>query len=325
MTTVGTPIESSAIPPVQSWYVRLIGLLHTLWRWTLKIGRVMLSIPRYILRKIANFILDKLPYFILLFLLMLLIIIFFWPRIFVSIHAGEAGVLYDRFGIGTVVDYVYPEGFHVVNPFNVMNVYNTRVQIILHDFTVLTKTGLPIELKIAVRFQPIYELVGVLHQEVGPEYPDKIILPQIESVLRRNIGQYTPEDIYTNKRGILTNIITLALEEVGRKYVIVDDIIIRTVQLPRTVETSIEQKLIEEQRYKTYEFILAREKEEAERKLIEAKGIRDYQAVISETLSPDLLRWQGIQATRAIAESENAKVVVIGNGEQGLPIILGAQ
>lgn len=297
----------------------------TAWHFMLRFLKVVVRFPKVILRKIANFILDKLPYFIVFFLILVLILVFFWNRIFISIKAGEAGVLYERFGIGTVVDYVYPEGFHIINPFNVMQIYNARMQIILHDFNVLTQTGLPIKLKIAVRFQPKYDLIAVLHQEVGPEYPDKIILPQIESVLRRNIGQYTPEDIYTNKEGILSNIITLALEEVGRKYVYVDEIIIRTVELPESVEKSIEDKLIEEQRAKMYDFILEKEKKEATRKEIEAQGIRNYQAIISETLSPELLRWQGVQATNNIAVSENAKVIVIGNGDQGLPVILGSQ
>lgn len=316
-------------PATQHWFSILRTYSSTffakVWYWTKSTIFFIIALPKKILRTIANFILDKLPYFILLFLVSALVIVFFWERIFISIHAGEGGVLYKRFGIGTVVDYVYPEGFYVVNPFNIMTIYTTRVQVILHDFTVLTKTGLPLELKIAVRFQPLYELIGMLHQEVGPDYPYKIILPQIESVLRRNIGQYSPEDIYTNKRGVLTNIITLALEEVGRKYVTVDDIIIRTVKLPDTVEASIEEKLIQEQRFKTYEFILAREIEEAKRKKIEAQGIRDYQEIVSQTLTPELLRWQGIQATQAIAESQNAKVVVVGNGENGLPIILGGQ
>ena len=255
----------------------------------------------------------------------MLLILYFWNRIFIVIGPGQAGALYRPLTSGTVTDYVYPEGLQVLFPLNTMTIYDTRVQVIQHDLTVLTNRGLPITLKLAIRFRPIYELVGVLHQQVGVDYPKKVILPQIESVLRRRIGQHSPEEIYTNKEGVLSNIIALAIEEVGQKFVEVDEIIIRTVELPKPVRTAIEEKLIYEQRHLAYKFRLEQEKQEAERKRIEALGIMVYQDIISSTLDENLLRWQGIQATLEIAKSENSKVVVIGSGEQGLPIILGNQ
>ena len=276
-------------------------------------------------QKIWRWAKGKLPYLITLVLVLTLLILYFWNRIFVVIGPGQAGALYRPLTSGTVTDYVYPEGLQVLFPLNKMTIYDTRVQVIQHDFTVLTNRGLPITLKLAIRFRPIYELVGVLHQQVGVDYPKKIILPQIESVLRRRIGQHSPEEIYTNKEGVLSNIIALAIEEVGQKFVEVDEIIIRTVELPKPVRTAIEEKLIYEQRHLAYKFRLEQEKQEAERKRIEALGIMVYQDIISSTLDENLLRWQGIQATLEIAKSENSKVVVIGSGEQGLPIILGNQ
>ena len=276
-------------------------------------------------QKIWRWVKGKLPYLITLVLVLTLLILYLWNRIFVVIGPGQAGALYRPLTSGTVTDYVYPEGLQVLFPLNKMTIYDTRVQVIQHDFTVLTNRGLPITLKLAIRFRPIYELVGVLHQQVGVDYPKKIILPQIESVLRRRIGQHSPEEIYTNKEGVLSNIIALAIEEVGQKFVEVDEIIIRTVELPKPVRTAIEEKLIYEQRHLAYKFRLEQEKQEAERKRIEALGIMVYQDIISSTLDENLLRWQGIQATLEIAKSENSKVVVIGSGEQGLPIILGNQ
>jgi len=276
-------------------------------------------------QKILRWVKGKLPYLITLVLVLTLLILYFWSRIFVVIGPGQAGALYRPLTSGTITDYVYPEGLQVLFPLNKMTIYDTRVQVIQHDFTVLTNRGLPITLKLAIRFRPIYELVGVLHQQVGVDYPKKIILPQIESVLRRRIGQHSPEEIYTNKEGVLSNIIALAIEEVGQKFVEVDEIIIRTVELPKPVRTAIEEKLIYEQRHLAYKFRLEQEKQEAERKRIEALGIMVYQDIISSTLDENLLRWQGIQATLEIAKSENSKVVVIGSGEQGLPIILGNQ
>lgn len=276
-------------------------------------------------QKILRWVKGKLPYLIALVLVLALLILYFWNRIFIVIGPGQAGALYRPLTSGTVTDYVYPEGLQVLFPLNTMTIYDTRVQVIQHDLTVLTNRGLPITLKLAIRFRPIYELVGVLHQQVGVDYPKKVILPQIESVLRRRIGQHSPEEIYTNKEGVLSNIIALAIEEVGQKFVEVDEIIIRTVELPKPVRTAIEEKLIYEQRHLAYKFRLEQEKQEAERKRIEALGIMVYQDIISSTLDENLLRWQGIQATLELAKSENSKVVVIGSGEQGLPIILGNQ
>ena len=254
-----------------------------------------------------------------------MVLFYYFKTIVVVIHPGEAGVMYRMFLGGTVTDYVYPEGLQLVPPWDKLYVYDLRIQTVKHDLAVLTNKGLPITLSLAISYRPQRELLGVMHQQVGPDYVNTIVVPQVESVLRKNIGKEDPEVIYSNKGGILNDIILLALEEASRKYVQIDDIIIRTVTLPEQVREAIEAKLVEQQREKSYEFKLARETQEAERKRIEAKGIRDYQAIIAETLTPDLLRWQGVHATLQISESQNAKVVVIGAGEQGLPIILGNQ
>ncbi|MFZ4535693.1 prohibitin family protein [Propionivibrio sp.] len=265
---------------------------------------------------------DRAPYIVVLSFILLFILVFLWSRVFIVIRPGEAGVLYRMLSSGTVTDHVYAEGLHIVLPLNTMYKYETRVQVAFHDISALTSSGLPIKLALAVRFQPIYELLGVLHQEVGPDYLNKIILPQIESVLRRNIGQYTPEDIYTNREGVLSRVITLALEEVGRKYIQVDDIIIRSVDLPDTVKISIENKLVNEQQFLAYNFRLKTEEEEAKRKKIEAEGQDTYQQIVGASLTDKLLQWHGIQATQELAKSPNAKVVVIGSGKNGLPLIL---
>jgi len=276
-------------------------------------------------KRFAHWFRDHLPIFVVLTLSIAILIVFLWSRIFIIIRAGEAGVMYRTFTTGTQTDVVYPEGLHVVWPFNELTRYTTRTQVLLHEFTVLTNRGLPITLRLAVRFHPIYELVGLLHQRVGPEYPERIILPQIESVLRRQIGQHSPEHIYTNKAGVLSNIITLAIEEVGRRYVNVEDIIIRELSLPESVRAAIESKLIFEQESLAYKFRLEREKREAERKRIEALGTMVYQDIISATLTDRLVKWQAVQATQDLAASENAKVVIIGSGKEGLPVILGNQ
>lgn len=273
-------------------------------------------------KKFGRVVSNSWPYIIVGLLVFLLVFAFLWNRIVITVNSGEAGVFYSRLFGGTEIDYVYPEGLYLILPWDNMTTYNARVQLMKHEFDVLTNKGLPIHVKIAVRFRPQYDLIAILHQQVGPDYVDKIIIPQIESVLRKNIGQYDPEDIYTNKQGILSKIIVLALEEIGRKYVQVDELIIRSLELPESVRKAIEDKLVNEQQYKAYEYKLAKEQEEAKRKRIEAKGIADYQEIVAQTLNEPLLRWQGIHATEELATSNNAKTVVIGAGKDGLPIIL---
>jgi len=260
---------------------------------------------------------------LVLIFIFVLTVVFLWPRIVHIVESGEVGVKYLLFSGGTVIDKVYPEGIHFTFPWDSMYIYNVRVQTKLHEFDVLTNMGLPIHLQLAIRFYPERDGVGVLHQELGPNYIESVVIPQIESVLRKNIGHYTPEEIYVNKEGVLSKIIVLAIEEAGQKFVRLDDIVIRRVDLPAPVREAIATKLIEEQKALAYTFILEKERQEAERKRIEAQGIQDYQNIISQTLNEQLIKWQGVQATLSLSESENAKIVVIGAGEQGLPIILG--
>jgi len=267
---------------------------------------------------------DNAPYLVLLGLLTTVVVVILWWRIVVIIEAGEGGVLYQPLYDGVVTDHVYTEGLYLVFPINTMTRYNARVQIILHEFEVLTNKGLPVKLTLAVRYRPIFELLGVLHQKVGPDYPNKIILPQIESVLRKGLGRHSPEEIYTNKNLLLSKLIARAIEEVGRKYVIVDDVIIRSVKLPEEVRTAIENKLVEEQKFLAYAFRIKSAQEEAKRKRIESEGIRDYAANIQATMSNKVLRWQGIQASLELAKSPNSKLVLIGGGKDGLPLILNA-
>ncbi len=273
-------------------------------------------------QRYSNWVNDKWPYLVLTGLTMTLIFIVLWHRVVIIVSSGEGGVLYKPFAGGTVIDKIYTEGLYLLLPFNQMTIYNTRVQIIRHEFDVLTNRGLPVTLRIAVRFRPIFELLGVLHQGVGIDYPQKIILPQIESVLRKGLGSHTPEEIYTNKDLLLSRLVSQAIEEIGRKFVIVDDIIIRSVSLPTEVAEAIEQKLVEEQKFLSYTFRLQTEQQEAERKRIEAGGIRDHAKIIQEQLNDTVLKWHGIQATQTLAQSPNSKLIFIGSGQNGLPIML---
>lgn len=262
-------------------------------------------------------------YGLLVALVVTLLGVYFWQRIIYVIPSGHGGVLYRTFFDGTVTDYVYPEGFHAVFPWDRLYDYDTKVQVVLSDITVLTNKGLPIELKLAIRYHPEYDMLGLLHQKVGPDYVQKIVLPQVESVLRRNIGKEEPEAIYTNKEGVLTNIIARAIEETSEKFVSIDDIIIREVILPDEVRKAINDKLVFQQQDQAYEFRLTAEQKEAERKKIEAEGVRVYQDIINKSLTPNLLQWEQIKAMNELSKSSNSKVVVMGSGQQPtVPLIM---
>lgn len=245
-----------------------------------------------------------------------------WNRIVITIQSGEAGVLY-RWVSGTELDQIYGEGLHILWPWNKMHVYNVRLQTKQRDYTLLTQGGLPIDMQVAVRFKPDLRLLPLLHVTLGPEYLDKVVFPETEAVLRRAVGQYTPEQVYTSKLGFLETIVVSSLTNIEDRYVIIDDVLVRSVTLPPAVRLAIERKLTLSEEQKAYEYRLAIELKEADRKAIEADGIMRYQNVIKKSLTPELLRWQGIQATRDLAASPNSKTVVIGAGKEGMPLILG--
>ena len=276
---------------------------------------------RSIASHIKEWIKRRIVIVIILALLSSLIVVFYWPRIVITIESGEAGILFRRFS-GTDIDKIYEEGLHVFSPLDQLYIYEVRKQVAYHDFDVISNKGLIINLSLAIRYRPEYELLGVLHQQIGPDYLNRVILPQIESVMRKQLGDYTAEEIYTNEAGLLTNAILTALDEVGRNYVEVEDIIIRSIRLPDTIVTAIENKLEQEEFMKSYEFRLDTAKKEAERQEIEATGIAAYHNILDKSLSPAILTSKGIAATEELAKSNNAKVVIIGGGKDGLPIIL---
>lgn len=264
----------------------------------------------------------NLPQWIVAMLILLFIAVYFWPSIFITIHSGEAGVYYSRFLGGTVTDKVYPEGFHIIPPWNILTVYNVRVQTTPHDMDVLTNTGLTVHLTLSVRYYPEYDVLGVLHQKVGPDYANKIVIPEVESIMRTIIGRFDAEEVYATKRDIVQKVVNEALEQVSQKYVKIDTVIITNVQLPSKIKDAIERKLEEKQVADAYTYKLEREKKEADRKRIEAGGIKDYNNTVESSLSEKILKWKGVESTLELSKSQNSKVIIIGAGKDGLPVIL---
>ncbi|CAM2070632.1 Prohibitin family protein [Sulfidibacter corallicola] len=256
---------------------------------------------------------------ILSFILALVIL---WPYIFIAIHSGQAGVYYSRFFGGTRVDERYDEGTHFIWPWDKLYIYDIRIQESKQVIEALARNGLTIKVHISIRYRPIRERLGYLHKNVGPKYLTKIVVPEIEMVVRETVGHYYPEEIYSTKREPIEKIIRNSKGEVGSRYIQVDDVIVRRIELPKMIQDAIQRKLQQEQESQEYVFRLEKERQEAERKRIEARGVRDFQEIVSSGISEHLLRWKGIKATLELAKSPNSKIVVIGSGKDGLPLIL---
>jgi regulator of protease activity HflC (stomatin/prohibitin superfamily) len=262
------------------------------------------------------------PGYVIAVLLFFFIVVYFWSNIFISIQTGESGILYRRFHGGTVVDRVYGEGFHIIWPWNIMTVYNVRYQTSPHKLDVITNKGLKIMVTLSIRYRPDLDVLGVLHQVVGPDYLKKIVIPEVEATLRTVLGRYDAAEIYTTKKGVIQQVVNESLEQVSQRFVKIDNVMITGVELPPKIKEAIETKLEEQQLAEAYVFKLDREKQEAERKRLEAAGIRDYNSMIESSLSEKVLKWKGVEATRDLSKSANSKVIIIGGGKDGLPVIL---
>ncbi len=243
---------------------------------------------------------------------------------FLTIDPGVKGVLFKRFGGGLDKDKLYDQGFHVVAPWNIMYQYDVRIKEGWEKMEVLSKNGLNIAIELSYLYSPMADKIGYLHDEIGPDYLNRILIPQVRSATREVIGKYLPEELYSTQReAIQDEIFQQTRDAVAPKYIYLDAILIREVELPQTLQEAIERKLKEEQASLEYEFKLTREKQEAERILIEARAKAEANRIVSSSLTDRILQDKGIDATLELAQSSNSKVVIVGSGESGLPLILG--
>jgi len=254
----------------------------------------------------------------------LFVVLMFANSIFLTIQPGEKGILFRRFGGGLDKENVYNQGFHIIAPWNRMFIYDVRIQESLANMEVLSKNGLTIKCELSYRFRPVVEEIGYLHDNIGFDYHQRIVIPEIRSATREVIGKYLPEELYSSKReAIQDEIYERTSDATGEKHLYMDAVLIREVVLPPSLQEAIEKKLKQEQESLEYEFRITKAEQEAERQRIEAEGKATANTIISESLTDKILQEKGIDATKELAQSQNAKVVVIGGGEDGLPLILG--
>ncbi len=215
------------------------------------------------------------------------------------------------------------EGIHIVSPFSRVYHVDLREQEREDSLDVLANNGLDIKLTSSILYQPVPSEVYQLITQTGKDYYTTLVSPYVRSSARKIVGRYAPEEIYSSKREQIEREIR---EEVTRKlegkHVLVDAVLIREVHLPATVQSAIQAKLEEEQKALEMQFVLERTRQEAVRKHIEALGIADYQSIISKGLNDQVIEWKGIEATEKLAESPNSKVIIVGSGKNGLPVIL---
>jgi regulator of protease activity HflC (stomatin/prohibitin superfamily) len=253
----------------------------------------------------------------------LILLIVLSSNIFITLEPGEKGVIFRKFGDGLDKDNIYDAGFHIIAPWNFMYVYEVREQKQEEQMDVLDKNGLSVSVDVTVRYYPVYDKVGYLHESFGVSYRENLVVPEVRSSVRKVMGRYSAEEIYSTKRQEVEEaIINETAEILKLNNIEMKALLIRSINLPDKIKTAIEDKLQNEQEALAYQFKLEREKSEAERKRIAAEGEAAANKIINSSLTPELLRMRGIEATLNLATSENAKTVVIG-GSDGLPLILG--
>jgi prohibitin 1 len=215
-----------------------------------------------------------------------------------------------------------PEGVHLVNPLASMELMSVRTKEVFEHAEAPSREGLNVVLEISCLYHLESDKADKVYREIGPNYENVVVKPQFRSAIRDNTVKHESKDLYTSGREVITNeIFTELVADLKPRGFVVEKILLRRIQLPQMVVEAINSKLAADQQAQQMQFVLAKERQEAERKRIEAQGIQDFQKIISQGLSEQLLRWKGIETTKALAESNNSKIVIIG-GRDGLPLIL---
>ncbi|MCB0806755.1 MAG: hypothetical protein KDC05_13230 [Bacteroidales bacterium] len=254
----------------------------------------------------------------------IILLLISWSSITITIDAGHGGVLFRRFGGGIQLDKTYGEGFHFIAPWNKMYIYEVRQQEVAEEMNVLSSNGLEIQVDVSAWYQPSYENLGNLHSKIGTNYLNRVVIPSLRSSARSVVGRYIPEQIYSTKRDAIQDEIFQETKKLlDEKNVQLNQVLIRSIKLPPSIKEAIESKLKQEQLTLEYEFKLEKASKEAERQKIEAEGKARANDIINASLTDRILREKGIEATLKLSQSQNTKVVVIGNSKDGLPLILG--
>jgi regulator of protease activity HflC (stomatin/prohibitin superfamily) len=254
-------------------------------------------------------------------------VLFVFVLVAVLLYASIAYVPPGHVGVltlfGRTTGDVLPEGTHLVNPFKMNNKMSVRTQELKETASVPSNEGLIVTLDTSLLFRLSAEKAPEVFRTIGPRYLQVVVEPNLRSAVRSVTASHSANALYTGGREEVAHQIQKELErQLAPRGIQVETILLRDIQLPPMLKSSIEAKQQAEQEALRMNFVLQKEKQEAERKRIEAQGIADFQRIVAQGISQQLLTWKGIEATEKIAASPNAKVVVIGSGRSGLPLIL---
>lgn len=242
---------------------------------------------------------------------------------FTVVPAGYVGVV-DFFG--KVSPNTLKSGINFVNPLANVIKFSVKTQEMKEVMDVPSKEGLTVQLEVSALYHLNPEKAAEVYKTIGPNYAEIVLEPQFRSVSRGVTAGFEARALYTSERELLANQIHEHLSKaVESRGITIETTPLRRVGLPAGLSESIEAKLRADQESQRMEFVLTKEKQEADRKRIEAQGIADFQKIVAQGLNDSYLRWKGIEATEKLASSTNSKVVVVGSGKDGLPLILGGQ
>lgn len=275
----------------------------------------------------------KSKFFVVLLIIIGLFVVIMSFSTFITLQPGEKGVIFKPWTGGLDKEHILNEGVHIIAPWNNIIKFNVREQVI--DFNkenpqygvldVIDKNGLKIFVEVTVRYSPQYDKIGYIYEKFGgaEEYKTKLIIPEVRSTVRQIMGQYDAEEIYSTKRlEIEQKIIDETKSILSKNYIDMKALLIRSITIPDNLIKAIEEKLTKQQEAIAYDYIIDKKKKIKLGKIIDAQGIAEYNRIVNESMTEKVLTYEGIQATLELAKSENAKIVVIGNNKNGLPIML---
>jgi regulator of protease activity HflC (stomatin/prohibitin superfamily) len=249
----------------------------------------------------------------------IVLLILLWSSI-TSVPTGNVGVLTL---FGKVTGETLGEGIHMINPLKSVQKMSIQTQSVKESANTPSSEGLMLALDTSLLFHLDRAKAAQVFQNVGENYAEKIVEPTLRSAIRGSTSAHNANALYTNARDLVQQQIQSELTaQLAGRGIVVEAVLLRDVQLPSMLKSSIEAKQQAEQDALRMNFILQKEKQEAERKRIEAQGIADFQKIVAQGISPQLLEWKGIEATEKLATSSNTKVIVVGNPKNGLPLIL---
>jgi regulator of protease activity HflC (stomatin/prohibitin superfamily) len=307
-----------------------------------------------------NFLTRRLPSFAFMLLVLFLAVTVLWRFVVITVPSGHVGVLWKRFntfdyycwcfaGRGTMLNpqQLRGEGLHLVWPWDHLFIYNLRLQSTAQTYNAISRDGVNVAIQMNIRYQLLHNAVAVLHKFIGPAYFDSVVSPEIGSQTRQVISQYTAQEVYTSREQIQERVRDNARKALGtnlnklvqpeameqpdpRNYndvlqysIQIIDTLVLSIELPPAIVAAINRQTEQFYLIQEYRYRVEREAQESRRKQIEANGIAAFQQTVSQGISDSYLRWRGIEATLALSQSQNSKIVVIGGGKDGLPIILG--